>query len=45
LEIFGAKELAYAITMQDYDLFLSINQVENRSSVESERVRAVSPLN
>ena len=28
LEMFGSKELAYAITMQDYELFMSINQVD-----------------
>ncbi|CAF3762344.1 unnamed protein product [Rotaria sp. Silwood1] len=28
LEMFGSKELAYAITMRDYDLFMSINQYE-----------------
>ena len=26
--MFGSKELAYAITMHDYELFMSINQVE-----------------
>jgi hypothetical protein len=28
LEMFGSKELAYAITMHDYELFMAINQVE-----------------
>lgn len=27
LEMFGSKELAYAITMHDYELFMAINQV------------------
>jgi Rap guanine nucleotide exchange factor 4 len=27
LEMFGSKELAYAITMHDYELFMGINQV------------------
>jgi len=31
LEMFGSKELAYAITMQDYELFMAINQVQNKS--------------
>jgi len=26
--MFGSKELAYAITMHDYELFMAINQVE-----------------
>jgi hypothetical protein len=25
--MFGSKELAYAITIQDYELFMAINQV------------------
>jgi len=25
--MFGSKELAYAITMHDYELFMAINQV------------------
>jgi hypothetical protein len=27
--MFGSKELAYAITIQDYELFMAINQVLN----------------
>jgi hypothetical protein len=27
--MFGSKELAYAITMHDYELFMAINQVDN----------------
>jgi hypothetical protein len=30
LEMFGSKELAYAITMHDYELFMAINQVRER---------------
>lgn len=29
LEMFGSKELAYAITMHDYDLFMAINPVRS----------------
>jgi hypothetical protein len=28
--MFGSKELAYAITMHDYELFMGINQVLNK---------------
>ncbi len=31
--MFGSKELAYAITMHDYELFMAINQVRFDNSL------------
>ena len=30
LEMFGSRELAYAITMHDYELFMAVNQVGSK---------------
>ena len=43
--MFGSKELAYAITMHDYELFMAINQVgSHRNEILKENQSCSIPL-